>query len=475
MNRTFGDYELLETLRAPEPHLSTYLATTRGNSRVLELRIFNPRLDPEAIDVAGIRKRLESLRAVSHPHLLRILDAGIVDDSLYYATDYRNSSSLAEYLSRHRGRLDPTLALDMLLPVGAALRQLHVAGFVHGDLSETTVQVEEASERAFLGTLSMVRSLDLGSLLPSFRSAVSRAACTPESAERRPEDARTDIWLFASVLYQAMTGRRLPTSLELAERGTGTWEPPTPPSKVISGFPEAVEKVLMASLARTPEKRPGSLGETLDHLTAVRERLQIPGSAPSQAIHLASVGRKQAQQQAKVEARRAARNEVPEAAPNPMVAAAEWFQGRGTFAKLATFALLVAASASLPVLVPEAVPFMGSNYESTRLAIQNKQFDRERIQTELEDSFQAVLRQSTSRADFEPRLRAIRAFAKALRPEDRARLVSDQHLADIRIAFAQDPDQGCKLLDERVKACGQFLHTKGAGLPPAPVPNATSP
>ena len=105
---------------------------------------------------------------------------------------------------------------------------------------------------------------------------------SPEQAEGRKLDGRSDIFSFGAVLYEMVTGRPAfsgGSSLSVLAKILN--EEPTPPSRIVATLPPDVEKLILRCLRKDPARR----YQTMADLKVALEDLVIESSAsiPAQA------------------------------------------------------------------------------------------------------------------------------------------------------------------------------------------------
>jgi serine/threonine-protein kinase len=148
---------------------------------------------------------LERARAVRHPHLVEILEAGTGPSGAYVVMELLEGTTLRDVLAK-RGPLDLRRALAVLLPVLDALHAAHARDLTHGDLKPENVFLQRLH-----GGVARVKLLDLGGVPTGHGGDVvfgSAAYLSPEHAAGDLLDARSDVFGAALLLFELVTGRR---------------------------------------------------------------------------------------------------------------------------------------------------------------------------------------------------------------------------------------------------------------------------
>ena len=208
------------------------------------------------------------LASLSHPHIVRVFDAGIHTDDRgelpFFTMEYLAGGALAGLMAR-RVRFDVADALDAASQMLAGLEAAHslMPPVLHRDMTPGNVLV--ASERPLTLKLS-----DFGlaaHVHPETR--LLRAAGTiryqpPEAAWGFATEA-SDLYAVTLILYELLTGvpafplpdmSELATSIGVAQALRRTRETdPEPPSRFRPGLPRAVDELVLGALAAKPEAR----------------------------------------------------------------------------------------------------------------------------------------------------------------------------------------------------------------------------
>ena len=237
--------------------------------------------------------------ALNHPNIITIYEIDRADEVDFIAMEFVPGEALNQSIRRKRVRLNE--ALQYAIQVADALAAAHAAGIVHRDLKPGNIMVnedgclkvldfglaklvEQGREGAFAGGESMAgaprtyEGVILGT--PSYMS--------PEQAEGKKVDARTDIFSFGAVLYELATGRRAfigdSTTVVLSAI---LRDEPKPAAEIAPGIPRALDRIITRCLKKDPNQRYQHAGDLKIDLQQV---LEEPAAGDS-ALRTGSPGR----------------------------------------------------------------------------------------------------------------------------------------------------------------------------------------
>lgn len=188
-----------------------YRATHETLGKAVALKIVHAD-DPTGEVAARFLQEGIAASRVRHPNVVEILDAGKHDETAFMAMQLLEGETMAECLSR-QGRLPQTYAVDLILPVCAALAAAHDAGVLHRDLKPANIflsNVGRGDPEPIL--LDFGISKILGPVDPELtqnpRFLGSPLYLAPEQADGAPGSPRSDQYSLALTLYEALLGVR---------------------------------------------------------------------------------------------------------------------------------------------------------------------------------------------------------------------------------------------------------------------------
>jgi eukaryotic-like serine/threonine-protein kinase len=229
--------------------------------------------------------------ALNHPHIVTIYDIGRDDGVDFIAMEYVAGTPLAGLIER--GRLRIPDAIRYAAQIADALAAAHAAGIIHRDLKPANVIVTDKGA---------VKVLDFGlAKLTEVAVAPSDGATTdtevlpgelrteegtilgtaaymsPEQAEGKAADARSDVFSFGAVLYEMVTGRRaFSGDSKMSTLMAVLSSEPEPPRALVPSVPPDVEKLIARCLRKGPERRWQSMADVKVALDDLLEESQSP-------------------------------------------------------------------------------------------------------------------------------------------------------------------------------------------------------
>ncbi|MFE3203001.1 WD40 repeat domain-containing serine/threonine protein kinase [Embleya sp. NPDC059237] len=222
-------------------------------------------------DSASSFREARTAGALNHPGVVTVHDVGQdeADGSLFLVMEYLDGRDLASVL-RTDGPPPVATGVEWAAQIAAALARAHDAGIVHRDLKPANLMLT-AEGRIKVLDFGIARFAESAAMSSQVMGTLAYMA--PERFDGNPGDARSDLYSFGCVLYELFTGRLPfevagPVPIMNAHLNTK----PGPPGEHRPGVPPAIDDLVLALLAKNPDRRPGNAQEVL-------ERLRSPSGA----------------------------------------------------------------------------------------------------------------------------------------------------------------------------------------------------
>ena len=207
-----------------------------------------------------------------HENIIQVYQLDRTIDTLYIVMEYIDGVDLSRFMAGHPdgGRGIPVdLSAFIVSRICRGLDYAHkkrdrdgaLLGVVHRDICPRNIMITRQGV-VKLGDFGIAKARNLLASLEG-RVLMGKAPyMSPEQAEYRETDGRSDLFSLGVVFYRLLTGVSLfqADSSEATMRKVIDAEIP-PVATFNAGVPEALETILMKALARTPEARFQSAGE----------------------------------------------------------------------------------------------------------------------------------------------------------------------------------------------------------------------
>jgi eukaryotic-like serine/threonine-protein kinase len=273
IGRTLGHYRIVEKLGEGGMGV-VYAAQDLHLDRLVALKI----LPPEKLAAPEPQQRLmqeaKAASALNHPHIITIYDIASEGGVDFIAMEYVAGKTLDQLIPRKGMRLNE--ALKIAVQVADALAAAHAIGIIHRDIKPSNIMLSDqgrakvldfglAKLQAPAGVASSETRLTTMARTGEGRIVGTVSYMSPEQAQGRPVDERSDIFSFGSLLYEMVSGQRpfqgdssITTLAAIIEK-----EPPS-----LSGeIPADLEKILARCLRKDAARR-------YQHMADVRVELQ---------------------------------------------------------------------------------------------------------------------------------------------------------------------------------------------------------
>ncbi|HET9905832.1 MAG TPA: protein kinase [Anaerolineales bacterium] len=287
-----GQGGMATVYKAYQPSMDRHVAIKVLPSRLAESKEFVTRFQQEARIIAKLE----------HPHILPVFDYGESDGVAYFVMRYLEAGTLKERMVARRPL--PLDEIDRIFTqLTDALSYAHGHGVVHRDLKPANALVD-AQGNLFLTDFGIAKLLESASPRLTQTDAImgTPAYISPEQAQARTVDRRSDIYSLGVILYEMVTGQ-VPFEAEtpLAIILKHVSDPLPPPSLIKKDISQTLEQVILKALAKDPDDRFATAAEFLaawkralneehEKATTYRTPQPIPAPAPRGGAPIPSTG-----------------------------------------------------------------------------------------------------------------------------------------------------------------------------------------
>jgi len=236
-----------------------YLAHDELLDRPVAVKVLFPELVRDPSLVERFRREAQSVARLNHPNIVSVYDFGQDEGAFYIVMEYVAGRTLGDII-RAEGPMAPSRAIAIAADVAAGLDAAHREGIVHRDVKPANVLVSQGDGVVKVADFGIARATDSREDLTMPGMVIGTATyLSPEQAQGRAVDQRSDVYSLGMVLFEMLTGRapfRGDGATEIAARQRSEALPlPSVDNPAVS---PALDAAVASALALDPARRPPS-------------------------------------------------------------------------------------------------------------------------------------------------------------------------------------------------------------------------
>ena len=283
IGRTVAQYQIIEKLGAGGMG-EIYKAQDTRLNRFVAIKVLptEKSVDPDR------RKRFlleaQAASALNHPSIITIHDVISESDAEFMVMELVTGKTLTDLIPK--GGLRVPQALGYALQIADALTAAHNAGIVHRDLKPSNVMISDSGFVKILdfglaklmepGSISGTKDLkdtDATSMGLTVDGAILGTVnyMSPEQAQGKKVDARSDIFSFGAVFYEMLTGRHAFEGESIVSTLTAILrDDVTPIMAIAPDVPPQIDTLIQRCVVKDPDDRCQTMHEVRDALAALK-------------------------------------------------------------------------------------------------------------------------------------------------------------------------------------------------------------
>jgi serine/threonine protein kinase len=254
----------------------------------------------------------QAASSLNHPNIITIHDIVSHDGQELMVMEFVVGQPLSELITP--AGLPIADVLRYSVQIADALQTAHAAGIIHRDLKPANIMVTvfglvkildfglaKLTENSALTSLTEdTRTIGAGPMTVEGSILGTVNYMSPEQAQSKNVDARSDIFSFGVVLYEMVTGRKAFAADSMISTLSAILRDEAQPMGEIAGLPPELEQIVHRALRKDPADRFQSMSEMHAQLTALKQRLDSgvltiapprpPAKKPKIALTLAAAG-----------------------------------------------------------------------------------------------------------------------------------------------------------------------------------------
>ena len=284
----FGSYLILDRLGAGGMG-EVYLARDSRLDRTVALKVLSADVSSDKRRMQRFRQEAKVASSLNQPNILTIFEFGEVNGLTFLATEFIDGETLRHHLRDKRLKLPEIL--DIAIQILAALDAAHEARIVHRDIKPENVMIRRRDHVVKVLDFGLAKVTEKRATLATEHTSDSEAATemktapgilmgtinymSPEQAQSRVVDERTDIWSTGVMLYEMVMGA-MPfggptvshTLVQIIENE------PKPLTKASVQTPAELQRIVRKGMAKEAEDRYQTARDMLIDLRNLRKQLE---------------------------------------------------------------------------------------------------------------------------------------------------------------------------------------------------------
>jgi len=275
---------------------AVYKARQTAMDRVVAIKVLLPHFAREKNAVERFLREAKVLAKLSHPNVMRGIDAGYQKGIYYYVMEYFEGQTLESILKR-RGRLAPVEALSIVKQVALALDHANGFGIVHRDIKPDNIMIDAGGHVKVtdLGLAKMLTGPSTATLTQEGFVMGTPAYMSPEQAKGHEDvDTRSDLYSLGLSYFEMLLGQRAHSGDSPVVIFQKKLKEDVPVERLRQvGVSDGVIAVVRKMTARDREERYQSAEELLQDLERVEHGATVaaPSAPASPTRRLARSGR----------------------------------------------------------------------------------------------------------------------------------------------------------------------------------------
>jgi len=263
-----------------------YLAQDTKLNRKVAIKFLSEEFSKDSEKLNRFIQEAQAASALNHPNILTVYEIGEAEDTRYIATEFIEGETLRDALGKKES-VPLNKVLKIGIQVAEALSAAHQAGIIHQDIKPENIMIREDGYVKVLdfglAKLTETKEKDKISLEGETKALVKTnpgvvmgtvSYMSPERANGKETDARTDIWSLGIVLYELLAGKVPFEGKTINHTMVSIME--TEP-KLLENIPDELQRIVRKTRTKEKRMRYQTAQDLLIDLKNLRRDLDIQG------------------------------------------------------------------------------------------------------------------------------------------------------------------------------------------------------
>ena len=264
-----GRYEVIEELGKGGMG-NVYKVFDKKIKEKVALKLLKPEIADDKKTIERFSNELKFARKISHRNVCRMYDLNEEEGTHYITMEYVPGEDLKSMIGMI-GQLNTGKTVFIAKQVCEGLAEAHRLGVVHRDLKPQNIMIDREGNARIMD-FGIARSLKAKGITAAGVMIGTPEYMSPEQAEVKEVDQRSDIYSLGVILYEMVTGRvpfegETPLSIAMKHKS----EIPKDPKEFNAQVPSDLSRVILRCMEKDKEKRYQSAEEILSELSKIEQ------------------------------------------------------------------------------------------------------------------------------------------------------------------------------------------------------------
>ncbi len=266
--QALGDRYLIQEEIGRGGMATVYKAIQKNLNRPVALKVVHHNLLHDEEFIARFHREAQLCASLNHPNIVHIYDEGQVSDVHFMAMEYLEGTDLRN-LVRNNGKLGMEQTMQYLIPVAEALYYAHGQELIHRDIKSSNIFIT-GSGRVVLTDFGIAYAASATQLTKAGTVIGTPEYMSPEQADGRKVDHRTDLYSLGVVMYECLAGR-VPLQGEAVVSTIYKVVHEQPDQSALQGISKSLQTLILSLLSKDPDQRPGSAADVAKALKQIKQ------------------------------------------------------------------------------------------------------------------------------------------------------------------------------------------------------------
>ena len=279
IGQTLGEFEIVRLLGVGGMG-RVYLAEQRSLKRQVAVKVLLKQIVPDQSAVDRFEREATLAAQLTHPNIAQVYTIGSQGDLHFVAMELVGGGDVAAMV-KAKGRIPVDEAVEIMRQALRGVASAHTKGIIHRDLKPQNLMLTEDGIVKVMD-FGLARALAADSSLTASGAVLGTPLyMSPEQAEAKPVDARTDVYALGATFYHMICGRPpFQGDTPLSTLLKHLTEPLPSPRDLDPDIPEDLCNIIHKMMAKQPENRHQSCEEVIAELEALRPASGEPAARP---------------------------------------------------------------------------------------------------------------------------------------------------------------------------------------------------